>query len=293
MKRINWAIKDKEDVIKTALNRYGRFLEQQGRRPSTISSYLFHVERYLRFAETDRPTDNILQAYREHIFDQHWARSTLNNSAFAVTAYHKMIGEKVEIPILTRNETLPFYFTEEEITSFFSVIDNLKHLCMFQVLFYAALRASELCNLDDADLDIENLTIRIREGKGGRDGYAFLTHGCVRNLKQYLSIRPPLEIDGRQPLFFTEYGNRWKRGALYRIFGYYKVNAGIEKKGGLHVFGRHSAATLMTSRGVPLNIVQNLLRHKDVRSTLRYAHVDSAIAREWHNKTMRLNSWSK
>jgi hypothetical protein len=48
------------------------------------------VEKYLQFAGTDRPSGKILQAYREQIFDQHWARSTLNNSAFATTAYHQM-----------------------------------------------------------------------------------------------------------------------------------------------------------------------------------------------------------
>lgn len=156
----------------------------------------------------------------------------------------------MEIPIRTRNETLLYYFTEDEIARFFSVIRNLKHLCMFQVLFCACLRASELCGLDDADLDLDKLTIRIREGKSGRDGYAFLTDNCARYLKQYLSIRLSFEIDGLQPLFFTEYGNRWNRGGLSRVYGYYKIKAGIEKKGGLHVFGRHSAATLMTSKGV-------------------------------------------
>jgi len=139
------------------------------------------VKKYLRFAGTDRPSHKELQAYREHIFDKHWARSTLNNSAFAVTAYHKMLGEKVRIPILSRNDILPFYFDQDEIERIFSVINNLKHLCMFQVLFCGCLRASELCHLDDSDLDLDALRIRIREGKGGRDGYAFLTPECVHN----------------------------------------------------------------------------------------------------------------
>jgi integrase/recombinase XerD len=288
LRRFKWDIKDKNDVIDIALNRYRRFLEQLGRRPSTVSTYLFHVEKYLRFVGTDRPSDAELQAYRDHIFDKHWTRSTLNNSAFAITAYHEMLGEKVKIPILSRNDTLPFYFNQDEIERFFSAINNLKHLCMFQVLFVACLRAFELCNLDDVDLDLANLKIRIREGKGGRDGYAFITHDCVRNLKHYLAIRPPLKIDGRQPLFYTEYGNRWKRGSFYRVFEYYKKRAGIEKRGGLHVFGRHSAATMMTAKGVPLNIVQTLLRHKDIRSTMRYAHVDSVIARDWYNRAMQI-----
>ncbi|MDD1741881.1 MAG: hypothetical protein LUQ47_00975, partial [Methanotrichaceae archaeon] len=69
MKRIKWAIKDKEDVIEVALNRYKRFLEQQGRRSTTINTYLFHAKKYLRFAGTDRPSDKELQAYRNYIFD--------------------------------------------------------------------------------------------------------------------------------------------------------------------------------------------------------------------------------
>jgi len=41
------------------------------------------------------------------------------------------------------------------------------------------MRASELCNLDDADLDIKTYTILIREGKGGRDGFAFMIEECA------------------------------------------------------------------------------------------------------------------
>jgi integrase/recombinase XerD len=200
-----------------------------------------------------------------------------------------MLGETIKIPILARNEIFPYYFSEDEIARFFSVIRNLKHLCIFQTLFSGCLRASELCNLDDADLDIETYTILIREGKGGRDGFAFLTEECARHMKQYLSIRPPFKIDGRQPLFYTDYGKRWRRGGLSKIYYDYKRAAKIEKKGGLHVFARHSPTTLMTAKGVPLNVVQKLLRHKDLRSTLRYAHVDSTVARQWYNKTMRLD----
>jgi hypothetical protein len=58
--RINWTIRGNEDIIGTALSRYGRFLEQLGTRPSTVSSYVFHVDKYLRFAGTDRP-DKVLQ----------------------------------------------------------------------------------------------------------------------------------------------------------------------------------------------------------------------------------------
>jgi len=41
---------------------------------------------------------------------------------------------------------------------------------MLQTLFYGCLMASELCNLDDCDLDLKSLTIRVREGKRGKAG---------------------------------------------------------------------------------------------------------------------------
>lgn len=287
--RPNWSIRNGEDEIEQAVERYRRYLENKGFRPTTIGVYSANLRLYLKFAGTERPSENDLKAFRESLFDRQVSRSTHNNYKSCITEYHKMFGEKVDIPFLPMNETLPYFFSQEEVYRIFASIHNLKHLCMFQVLFYGCLRASELCNLDDDDLDLKNLTVRVRQGKGGRDGYGLITDECARYLKQYLSIRPSLKIDGRQPLFYSDFGNRYDRDSLYRIFCYCKERAGIEKKGGLHVFGRHSSATLMTAKGVPLNVIQALLRHKDVRSTLRYAHVNNAVARQWYNKTMRLN----
>jgi hypothetical protein len=65
---------------------------------------------YLTFARTYRPSEKILQAYREQIFDQHWARSTLNNSAFATTAYHEMLGEKVKIRSFQKREAPRLFY---------------------------------------------------------------------------------------------------------------------------------------------------------------------------------------
>jgi hypothetical protein len=45
---------------------------------------------------------------------------------------------------------------------------------MLQTLFYACLPASELCILDDSDLDLKTLSVRFRGGKCGRDGMAYI-----------------------------------------------------------------------------------------------------------------------
>lgn len=127
---------------------------------------------------------------------------------------------------------------------------------------------------------LESLTIHVREGKGGKDGIVYIQNECARTLKQYLAVRPSLDLDGRHPLFYSDFGRRWNRKNLHHMFVHYKRKSGIEKRGGLHVFSRHTPATIMISKGCDIRIVQTILRHNDIRTTLRYAHVSDKTKRE-------------
>jgi site-specific recombinase XerD len=44
------------------------------------------------------------------------------------------------------------------------------------------------------------LSIRIREGKGGKEGIALINDQCASTLKRYIEIKPQLEVDGESPL---------------------------------------------------------------------------------------------
>jgi integrase/recombinase XerD len=72
------------------------------------------------------------------------------------------------------------------------------------------------------------------------------------------------------------------------MFITYKIRAGIEKHGRLHVFSRHTSATIMVANGGDIRIVQELLRHRDIRTTLRYAHVSDKTKRGMYDKYLIL-----
>jgi integrase/recombinase XerD len=183
---------------------------------------------------------------------------------------------------------IPAYFTEDEVNKIFSTINNFKHYTILKILFYGCLRASELCDLDVSDIDLNDLTLHIRDGKGGKPAKVLINDECGRLLIRYLEIRPEFFEDHRQPLFFTEKGNRWNRHYLYQMFTIYKTKAGIKRKGGLHVFSRHTTATLMTAKGLDIRIVKDILRHEDIRTTLRYSHVADATKRKMYNEYLQL-----
>ena len=270
------------------MTKYIRYLKDQGLRDSTIQGYLGNVRRYLNFSKTTKPTTKDREKFREFLYSEKLSRSTLNQYGYGIRAYHRMLGDEVEFKRIEPNNKIPYFFTGEEVNKIFSVIYNIKHLAMLKTLFYGALRASELCNLDDSDLDLKSLTITIKEGKGGRDGIAYISDGCACVLREYLEVRPSLEIKGRKPLFYTDYGNRWRREDLYHMFVVYKGRAGIEKKGGCHVFARQTTATMMIANGCDISVAMRLLRHRDVRSTLRYIVVDEKMKRDKYEKYLVL-----
>jgi integrase/recombinase XerD len=289
-KRLNvdWGRVDDIIDLKPFLKRYRNHLIDIGLRDSTVESYVWLVRSYLEYAETDRPTTANFVEFRETLHKKNLSRSTINNYSFAIKKYHAMWGEQIEYPFLKRNDEIPYYFNEDDVLRIFSMVHNIKHLAMLQTIFYGCLRATELCNLDDRDLDLKALRLRVREGKGGRDGIVLINNECASTLKRYLLVRPQLDIDGGTPLFYTDYGRRWTKRGLHTIFTTYKKKAGIQKQGSVHVFSRHTPATIMIAKGCDIRIVKEILRHKDIRTTLRYAHVADDTKRSMYDRCLVL-----
>jgi site-specific recombinase XerD len=142
--KYNWKISKQTD-FEQPLIKYRRYLQEQGLRESTIIGYEGNLSRYLKFCETDKPSIEDWERFRDTLFGRKLKRCTLNQYAYAAKAYHEMIGKPIIIHRLEPNNQIPYFFTEEDIEKIFSVINNIKHLAMLQALFYGCLRASELC----------------------------------------------------------------------------------------------------------------------------------------------------
>ncbi len=280
---INWRRKivSNFDLI---LQQYKRYLEDKGFRDSTIQGYLGNVSRYLRFAKCKKPSAQDANDFRELLRSRGLSRSTLNQYAYAIRAFHDMNGESITVKRLSPDNSSPYFFYPDDISRILQECNNIKHLAMISTLFYGALRVSELCNADVQDLEINSATIRIH-GKGGKDAIVMLADECIGVLRDYMDIR--LEIGPKGPLFLTDFGRRWNRSSVHRMFVAYKKKANVNKRGGVHAL-RHSAPTLMLRNGMDLATLQQVLRHEDISTTVRYVHVDNDLKREKYKKFMRL-----
>jgi site-specific recombinase XerD len=123
------------------------------------------------------------------------------------------------------------------------------------------------------------LTLRVC-GKGGKSALLPIPPESAQVLKSYLEVRPPLEIDGKQYLFYTDWRKKWTRRSVEHAFQYCKDRAGVTKQGGVHVFGRHTPASIMVKHGCDVYSLQQLMRHSSIKTTARYLHTDIATLRE-------------
>lgn len=209
----------------------------------------------------------------------------MNNYAAALIKYQSMLGKPVKLPFLKLNNSLPYWFEEEDIIRVFSACKNIKHLAMLKCLFYGCLRPRELCNLDIPDDDPEKFTLRLRETKNSSDVIVYLSDDAARSLNYYLELRPNVEA---KPIFITDFGNRFKSNDVNRVFLYWKKAAGVQRRGTAHTFSRHSPATILVKNGCDLRSIQSIMHHRDINTTLRYTHISDFTKREKQIKYLTL-----
>jgi integrase len=233
---VSWKTEQITFNIQPILHKYEDYLKSKGYMESSITRYLDLVKVYINANKNIRPTPDDAFKFRADLLKSNRKRATINLYSAAIRQFHKMNGEEVELPYLKVNNKLPYCRSQDDILKILSIIPNFKHYTIISLCFYCMLRASELINLNDCDIDLKGLTLRVHEGKGGKDAVLPINPGCCELLRQYLQIRPKIILaDGSIPVFPTDYLNRWDQRDLYRMFTDYKKKAGIGIPGGTHL----------------------------------------------------------
>jgi integrase/recombinase XerD len=266
--------------VNPPLKRFERWLNEHGYRDACINSYLRPIERFLKETGSSNPTLEDAQNWHSDLVEPKLARSTVNIWGAALKAFYKSRGMELTLPYMKVSNKIPYFFREEEVLAIFSSCTNLKHYTMLSLMFYCMLRAGDLINLEDDDIDLKTMTLRIRDGKFGKSAILPIPQSCVQILEQYLQVRPKVEIGGKFPVFYTDRHHLWNLRGLEMVLSECKKRAGVKSRGSVHVLGRHSPASIMVKHGCDVYSLQQLMRHSSIRTTARYLHTDVATLRE-------------
>jgi integrase/recombinase XerC len=202
-------------------------------------------------------------------------------SFFRYLAKQGLMDENPADAVLTpkQDKPLPTYLVVDDVFRLLDAIDTttlagLRSRAMFETLYSAGIRISELAGLDLADLDRAGGTIRVR-GKGNRERIVPLgqkAFAAIDAYRQGLAAGKKTAADGDGPLFLNLRGGRLTARSMARILDKLARECGMGMPVSPHVL-RHTFATHMLDAGADLRIVQELLGHQSLSTTQKYTHV--------------------
>ncbi len=221
------------------------------------------------------------------------SESRVNSIIFALRTFLIYCNDILKINTISPKEIKPMrlpkrqviYLTVEELLAFFAImktkdIRGLRMRALSEFLAETGLRISEALSLNKEDLDW-NLKEVVVIGKGNKERTAYFGERSETWLTQYLLRRK----DNNPALFVTTgTAKRLTRFDLSKQFKRYAKLAGIKKKLTPHIL-RHTMATTLLRNGCPINYIQELLGHADLKTTAQYyLGTDKRALKEAHSK---------
>ena len=207
-----------------------------------------------------------------------------------------------------RPRRLPVVLTRTEVGRVISCLRG-HHRLVAQLMYGTGIRLEEALCLRVMDLDLEQMTITVRAGKGNKDRITMLPSSIKHELEDHLSamrrrfnndrsrqlpgVFLPDSVAHKRPGAASEWGWYWVlpssrpsahpqtgKVGLYHIHqsGFSRAlnsaarEAGIRKRVTSHAF-RHSFATHLVEAGYDIRTIQELLGHTNLQTTMIYTHV--------------------
>lgn len=148
-----------------------------------------------------------------------------------------------------------------EVEPLFSEVRHRRNLVVLETIYGAGLRHSK------------EGTLRISSGKGGVERDAMLSNCLTEKLRDYYRVYKP------QDYLIPSKDSHLSTSVIQKAFKQALSASGIKKNATPHSL-RHSFAVQQLERGTDLRIIQKLLGHHSILSTIRYLNVTNSVYKQ-------------
>ncbi len=268
---------------------------------NTLASYGHDLDDYAKFAAQHRlgswrdATPTFLDAYFARLHQRGLAASTMSRRRSTLRGFHEWLVHRgtcgndplMELAAPRRDRALPHVLAIEDIELLIAQTEGAEPLAMrdralLELAYASGLRVSELVGVQRPQLDLNGRTVTVT-GKGNKERSVPFGGAAAAALADYLEhARPQLAASARgEAVFLNARGGALTRMGFWKILRGHARAAGIDARVHPHAL-RHSFATHLLQGGADLRVVQELLGHASVTTTVIYTHLDRAYLKEVH-----------
>lgn len=243
---------------------------------NTHKAYLWHVKEYQNFYS--KSVDELGEAEIRKYLLYLRANASLSHMKQAVGALRfvykytlnkEWLKDRISYP--RGKKILPKVLTREQVRELFLAVLNLRNRTVLQTIYASGLRLSEAIKLRISDIDSNQMLLRVQNGKSNKERLTILSPNLLAILRNYYKAYRPKDY-----LFPGTHQDYVSETVIQRACG----EAG--KTIGIHVFPhvlRHSFATHLLEQGTDIYVIQKLLGHSSLETTLIYTHIATSSFR--------------
>lgn len=255
--------------------------------PKTQQSYIRVVSRFAKYLgrSPDTATAEDLRRYQLHLVDAGTSPITLNATItglkflFDVTLGHGDVLAKMQSVRVPHK--IPVVLNKQEVARLIACAGNLKHQTALSLAYGTGLRANEVISLKVTDIDSQRMTLRVEQGKGGKDRYAMISPVLLERLRVWWRVARAQGkmLDGGWLFPGLDPINPLTARQLNRAIHEAAMLAKIDKRVSMHTL-RHSFATHLLEQKVDIRVIQVMLGHKKLETTALYTQVATEVLKE-------------
>lgn len=238
----------------------------------THESYISSVGTFLKYFEKEIEPKSINTDKIKNWLLTFPTINTRNHKLCAIKSFYeitvRMPLKLDKIPFSKKDKKLPIVLSVDEIQRMFDVCENKKHKVILALLYSCSLRVSELLNLKWIHIDRSRMIVNVIQGKGNKDRQVGLNNMLIELLEDYYREYKSKEyvLNGQKSLLYSE-------RSVGEVVKQLAKKAGVDNKRVYTHLMRHTSATHMLENGTDINLIQKLLGHENVKSTLIYTHI--------------------
>ena len=277
------------------IKKFCEYLKTRNYSPHTIENYGRDLR--LFFAELDKDLRQVSWRDVDHFVQQQaraeLAATTINRRLNAIKHFFDYLVIEQQVlginPVkpsqfLRRGRPLPKKLSQEQVKQLFAQINNLMDHALCLLMLRCGLRVSEVAKLKLSNIDWDQKSLLVEQGKGRKDRVVYLSSDAITDLKACLELRPA-SVPGEQLFWNQKRANRAlsSKGIQKKVERYAKA-AGI--KASCHNL-RHTFASNLLEEGAEVVSIKELMGHSSIESSERYAKLSNQRVKQMYLQTIK------